>query len=43
MGEVRDFLYRIGVVSMAGSTISNAGIKLLNLKIRLEKIGMRKK
>jgi hypothetical protein len=43
MGEVRDFLFRIGVVSSAGSMISNTGIKLLNLKNRLVAIGKKKK
>ena len=32
MGEIRDFLRGIGILSSAGITVSNAGTRLLNLR-----------
>ena len=39
MGSVCDFLRGIGILSSAGTTVSNAGIGLLNLRNQLNSIG----
>ncbi len=38
MGEIRDFLRGVGIVSSAGITISNAGTRLLNLRNDLNRL-----
>jgi hypothetical protein len=39
MGKIRDFLVKLGLISSAGATISNAGIRLLNIRNQLMKAG----
>ena len=38
MGKVRDFLVGLGLLSSAGATVSNAGVKLLNVRNQLGKL-----